>query len=267
MLKQHIVFIVLAIILLVTMLAALMIAFLPKHAKAAFGDNAMVIVEPRKHPLLQPVIDNFHKNMDLSWDLYVFHGKSHKNHAKSAVKNTRKTSRKVFVLPLTVDNLIGDDYSTLLKQSSFWDRVHAENILVFQTDTVLCANAPKSINQFIKFPYIGCAYNDTEIGAQSRWGEHKFYGVGGLSFRKKTFMMDCILKNPDVPTHVPEDVFFSDCAHATSDKPSSALELSAFCTQNTFVNKSFGAHKLGSELNKQQVSEFIAYCPEASILL
>jgi len=69
-------------------------------------------------------------------------------------------------------------------------------------------------------------------------------------------MMDCIRENAYVPSNVPEDVFYSNCVHKLSNKPTSALQLSAFCTQNTFVFKSFGAHKLGSKLNKQQGAQF-----------
>lgn len=38
--------------------------------------SAMVIVEPREHPNLQYVLENFDRLMPLHYDLYVFHGKT-----------------------------------------------------------------------------------------------------------------------------------------------------------------------------------------------
>jgi hypothetical protein len=230
--------------------------------------NAMVIVEPRKHKLLQPVIENFHQNMDETWDLYVFHGKSHAEHAKAAVKNIKSNSRNVYLKPLDVDNLNVEEYNFLFKQASFWDQVDAENILVFQTDTVLCSNALTSINDFMGFPYIGCSGLTRFIGSHSPWrGRPPFYGVGGLSFRKKSAMMSCINSNPNIDPITPEDVFFSKCAHESPDRATDAKQLASFCTQYEFSENSFGAHKINGNLNKTDLDLFLDYCPEANILL
>jgi hypothetical protein len=51
------------------------------NSTAILNNNAMVIVEPREHKLLEAVIKNFDDIMDSSWDLYVFHGKSFSKHA------------------------------------------------------------------------------------------------------------------------------------------------------------------------------------------
>ena len=231
--------------------------------------NAMVIVEPRKHKLLQPVIENFHKNMEETWDLYVFHGKSHAKHAKAAVKNIKSNSRNVYLKPLDVDNLNVKEYNFLFKQASFWDQVDAENILVFQTDTVLCSNALTSIEDFLSFPYIGCSGIPNMIGSNTTiWGQNNpYYGVGGLSFRKKSAMMSCINSNPDIDPNHPEDCFFSKCAHGSPDRATDAKQLASFCTQYQFTENSFGAHKINGNLNKTDLEKFLDYCPEANILM
>ena len=181
-----------------------------KHVKTCpsihYGvKNAMVIVEPRKHKLLQPVIENFHQ-------------------------------------------------------------VDAENILVFQTDTVLCSSALTSIKDFLKFPYIGCSGWTQFIGSKSPW-RGPFYGVGGLSFRKKSAMMSCINSNPDIDPDHPEDVFFSKCAHESPDRATDAKQLASFCTQYEFSENSFGAHKIMKNLSQRDLDRFLDYCPEANILL
>jgi len=233
------------------------------------SNNAIVIIEPRNHPYLETVINNFNSQMDSSWDLYVFHGKSNRDYAVNAVRNIYK--RRVFPISLGTDNLTADEYNSLLKKSSFWDLVKAENILVFQTDVALCANSKLNIYDFINYDYIGCSINDKTYGnhhVPKWWEGDNFYGIGGLSFRKKSFMMKCIADNPSVSDRYAEDVFFSNCVAKTENKPANASVIADFCTQNKFTNKSFGAHKtsLLKRDSMEKYNNFATYCPEIKII-
>ena len=221
--------------------------------------NAMVIVEPRKHHYLKKVCHNFDQNMPSDWDLYVVHGKSHKKHAEDSVKGI---TRNVFFIPLSSNNLLIYEYNALFKTLDFWNKIKAENILVFQTDAALCSKSKFDINDFIKYDYIGCPYNNSyKKGVwTNQYKDSFFYGIGGLSFRKKSFMQKCIKENP-VESDYPEDVFFSNCVESSNKKPKSLKVLQKFCTQNKFTRKSFGSHKTRS-VNKQS---FYKYCPEAII--
>jgi hypothetical protein len=226
--------------------------------------NAIVIVEPRKHQFLSTVIENFNKQMDSSWDLYVFHGKSTGNFASNAVQNIYK--RRVFLVPLDSDNLNADEYNSLLKKKSFWNQIYAENILVFQTDTVLCNKSLSNIYDFIHYDYIGCSINDTTIGSENVpkwWSGTHFYGVGGLSFRKKSFIMKC-LETIHTDDNTAEDVFFSNCVAKSQNKPTTASQIANFCTQNKYTHNSFGAHKtsLLKRAGSSIYAKFSEFCPE-----
>jgi len=234
------------------------------------GGKAMVIVEPRKHKMLKYVCENFDTNMPKDWDLYVFHGKSHKEYAQQAVSNIK--SRKVYLLALDKDNLQVKEYNHLFKQIDFWNQVKAENILVFQTDAVLCSSSQYKIKDFMHFDYIGCgAYNRAYGNEKEVWGKNElnnqikynsFYGVGGLSFRKNSFQKQCIRKYSGINPDYPEDVFYSNCVEESIHKPRSANDLANFCTQNNFEEKSFGAHK--TYIIKQSDAEpFYKFCPAA----
>lgn len=223
--------------------------------------RAMIIVEPRNHTLLKPVIENFDKYMDKSWDLYVFYGNLNKEIALQATSNI--SGRKFIHLPLYVDNMTALEYNRLFKKAEFWNQVDAEDILVFQTDAVLCS---KGINNYTMYDYIGCSYDDKSIGYNGfpDWGpNHEFYGIGGLSFRKKSFMLQCIKTSKRHPDH-PEDMFYSECVAKSSRRPPSAKVLNQFCTQHVYKEKSFGAHKTQVDLQNKQ--EFYNYCPNALIL-
>ena len=242
-----------------------------RKQKGGASPNAIVIVEPRKHDKLKLVIQNFHDRMPPDWDLYVFHGKSHGDFAKDATSGVQ--GRQVFLKPLDSDNLTGGDggeYNRLFLSADFWAKVDAENILVFQTDTALCGKPLKrKIDQFLKYSYIGCAYDNISIGRKaSPWPNQTFYGVGGLSFRKKSFMLQCIAA-PGRPTHA-EDVAFSWCAENLpgATKPESAQIIANFCAQSAYRAEApgpFGVHKTNAEMRTDKPKLF-QVCPEAKII-
>ena len=130
----------------------LVMKYSPGLISTAHGGHALVIVEPRKHKMLKYVCENFDQNMCKSWDLYVFHGKSHRGHAEEAVQNIE--GRKVHLLGLEKDDFTADDYNITFKSLDFWNQVKAENILVFQTDAVLCPASKFKIQDFMDFDYI-----------------------------------------------------------------------------------------------------------------
>jgi len=233
------------------------------------SNNALVIVEPRKHKYLRAAIENFDKHFDSSWDLYVFHGQHTGEFAAEATVNISR--RRVILIPLKTDNLNADQYNELFKDPDFWRKVSAENILVFQTDAAYCGNTDYNIYDFTKFDYIGCSINDKTIGTDSHYWERKgvdnFYGVGGLSFRKRSFMMECIRNNPNVKANYPEDVFYSNCVANSPNRPMQVSDLRKFCTQSYYNGKykSLGAHQTRLINNEppENMGKFHAYCPEA----
>jgi hypothetical protein len=227
------------------------------------SQNAMLIVEPRSHKLLEPIIKNFDQEMDSSWDLYVGHGKSHGEFVKKITDQIKK--RKVYLINLDTDNLTADEYNTLFKDKNFWNKINAENILVFQTDTILCNKSIKKINDFIHFDYIGCPFDNKNVGnIDLQFWRGSFYGIGGLSFRKKSFMVDCINKNPD-NKGMGEDVLFSVCVDKTSKIKPTPDDLNYFCTQHEYHKNSFGTHKVNKDL-KSGKDKYYEYCPAAKIL-
>ena len=245
----------------------------PSLSPAPSTPSAMVIVEPRQHKHLKYVVENFDANMPPHYDLYVFHGASGGAFARRCVAGI--TRRRVVLVPLHTDNLTADQYNELFKQAEFWNAVQAENILVFQTDAVLCPRSPWSIADFERYGYVGCAYDGT-AGPGTHWGPaHAFWGVGGLSFRKKSLMMRCIRDMHHGP-HDPEDVFYSDCVQRYGDGDGSvpsdyvapdARALSRFCSQNTHLMPSFGAHRVHDMMDKNQLPGFVEFCPAMAPIL
>ena len=256
-------------VIMLIIIIGLAVKYSPGLMSIVDGGRALVIVEPRKHKMLKYVCENFDKNMCKSWDLYVFHGKSHVEHAKEAVENIK--DRKVILIALDKDNFTADDYNITFKSLDFWNQVKAENILVFQTDAVLCPASNFKIHDFMHLDYIGCGSYDKAIGnSKEVWGKdqsknNSFYGIGGLSFRKNSFQKKCIRDYPNIKATYPEDVFFSNCVEKSINKPRSAMDLANFCTQDAFEAKSFGAHKTWY-MKEGHAPSFFEFCPAAKAI-
>lgn len=237
----------------------------PYGSGEAFGSttgHAMVIVEPRRHHLLRHVLSTFDAKMPPRYDLYIFHGKDNEDFAREASQVV--TRRRIFLIKLDVHNLNANSYNALLKSKWFYERIDAEHILIFQTDTVACASSLFNIDEFEKYSYIGCPYDD-RIGKGVHWGpKNSFYGVGGLSFRHRSACIACIDSVRTTP-EFPEDVFFSNCMdHGFKmQKPEHGGVLRAFCSQNTFNQGSFGVHQptLMSTTDQRRLE---ASCPETA---
>jgi hypothetical protein len=198
--------------------------------------------------------------------MYVFHGKSSKRFAEDAVKGIN--GRHVFLKSLHTDNLSADEYNELFKKAAFWNRIYAENILVLQTDAVLCGNSKFDIYDFIHYDYIGCSIDDKTIGKNHNpWDKQdNFYGVGGMSFRKKSFMLKWIADNQQVHRHFPENVFFSNGVAKSRRRPKHATDIAKFCSQQRFTHKSFGAHKTKLIKSVNEKRAFAEYCPETKLI-
>ena len=222
--------------------------------------HAMVIVEPRAHRDLRRVIANFDAIMPLSYTLYLFHGRSHTQHAEQAVQGLR---RPCALIALHTDNLNAAQYNALLTSAAFWHQVKAEHILVFQTDAALCAKSPFVPDDFLAFDYVGCPYDAHTVGPDTHWGAHAFYGVGGLSFRKRSAMLSCISRG--IPPGTPEDVAFSDCISRSGGPLPDAATLNKLCTQESHHQPSFGAHQI-RRLSERDAARFQDHCPESAFL-
>jgi hypothetical protein len=76
----------------------------------------------------------------------------------------------------------------------------AEWLLVFQTDSILCANSRHTLNEYLDFDWVGAPWNP-----QGRFG-----GNGGLSLRRVSAIIDVLRNQERVPGSEPEDVWLTE---------------------------------------------------------
>jgi len=149
-------------------------------------------------------LTNFAGNLGPDWPLLVVYTPR----AESAVvgdKIVRYLARTggLVAVPLsaldipTLDELAHvTQYSRLLAHPKFWQAMHAEKVLVFQVDSVLCSRSSFTIDDFLAYDYIGAPWVHAD----------HIVGNGGLSLRSVDKMLH-IAKHFNRSTN-PEDVFF-----------------------------------------------------------
>ena len=215
-----------------------------------------IIIEPREHKALEFVLQNFNDNLSDDWQFIVFHGNKNKEYTENICKKVFIPER-VRLIDLKVDNLNAHTYSGVLLEKSFYDNIKTEYFLVFQTDSIICSNYKNTINDFLKYDYVGAP-----------WSNNEGVGNGGLSLRKKSKMLEIInsCKVKDENNYLMEDRVFSDgCNNITVYKPS-IDEAKNFAIESVNNNKSFGLHKTYDYLNDEDINSIKGWCPELNKL-
>ena len=146
-----------------------------------------VIVETREHKALPFVLNNVMSILPDDWSLQIFHGSSNKEYA---TKCSNDLGREVHLTDLGIDTMTADDSSLeIMLTEDFWNKVVGETVLYFECDSMLCPNSEYKVEAFEHFDYIGGYW-----GNQLDMLENDYSKVmnGGLSIRKKSFMLDII---------------------------------------------------------------------------
>jgi hypothetical protein len=152
------------------------------------SDKVAVIIDPRYDALMEAVIRQhmFFLNRH-GWNLLVISHASHADQIRADFPNC------IF---MTIDesliyyrdgkpNITLTSYNNIMLNLDFWKIVPSENILIFQKD---CFMYKMFDEKFLEYDYVGaraplCVLENDKT---------MYLMNGGLSFRKKTAMIDCL---------------------------------------------------------------------------
>ena len=222
------------------------------------NDRCAVIVEPRQHPFLEPVIRNVMHFLSAGWNLRVYCGTDNESWLKDKL-----VGWDVHYVNMGVKNLNADLHNKLLIRRSFWQGIDEEKVLVFQTDSFMLRSG---IEKFFDYDYIGAfTLNPYE---QAPLDPHKTgmtLGMfnGGFSLRNRSAMIECTekigLKEIDafrknrgrdtLPTvtlfgTVAEDIFFVTACSILGKKLPTKQAACEFSTEAVYTKTSLGLHGL-----------------------
>ena len=216
-----------------------------------------VIVEPRQHPNMIPVIKNFMFLLQhTGWRLIVYHGPDNERFVKDGLSDvfhpaTYGLKQQVHYVRMAQPNLTPHEYSAMMCNPMFWqcllDGFKCEHALIFQCDTLLLKGGD-AIDSFLKYDYVGAPWPDGGIYAALRPNNRRMQltvGNGGLSLRNVRAML-AITRTYPYPheSGVPEDVYFAHWmkVHETEYWVPTSEEASAFAMEHVLNPDAAGLH-------------------------
>jgi len=242
----------------------------------------IVVVEPRDHKNMLSLIKNIIEFKPDDWDIQVFIGK---NMNIDKLPKNDKNNKKIIYTRLDKDNLFANDYNNLFKSKEFWNQIDAEYIQIMQTDSALSKNSKLNLDDFTKFPYIGCsswlkAWSTPNHNVTDK-NEISCLGVGGFSMRQKSVMLECIDKSKEMlftgnkneltdksPITGGEDFFFSRCIAKLKYNIPTENDMINYCIEYNYKNNSdvpVGIHT--SQISKKTANWLLNKCPEGKFTI
>lgn len=209
-------------------------------------DYTAIMVEPRKHPALEFVLQNFTENLNEDWNFIIYHGKTNEKMLKDIVSRlSADVQNRITLINLNVKNLNIKQYSTMFFCPTFYDNIPTETFLIFQTDSMILKENKDKINDFFKYDYVGAPWPKT----MGRLGKMEV-GNGGLSLRKKSKMVELLQYKEKAVEHgkfgkyIAEDQFFSGyfVPEVKVYKPT-FIKAKDFSVESIYSNAPFGIHK------------------------
>ena len=233
----------------------------------ASRDRAAVIVEPRRHEMLPMIIMTTMHHLGEGWNLHVFT-------ASENIEWLRKelNGSSFRATPLDRNSITSTEYSSLLMSECFWDMIPEENVLIFQTDSVLLR---RGMNAWVDdpshgFDYVGANYYNPHHTAPRIGGIQ-----GGLSLRKRSAMLRCIqsVHKNDINRYrfdhgckqiddMPEDVYFTHACEILNMNVPDAEKRRAFSIEADYCPHALGHHGLKCRyLTEEQQRELLVANP------
>ncbi len=222
------------------------------------NDKCAVIVEPRRHPFLEPVIRNVMHFLSSGWNLRVYCGTENDSWLKDKLQDW-----DIRYVNMGVKNLNADLHNRLLTRRSFWHGIEEEKVLVFQTDSFMLRSG---IERFFDYDYIGAftlnPYEQAPLDPEKTGLTLGMFN-GGFSLRNRSVMIECIdnvgFKEIDdfrksrgretLPTvamfgTIAEDIFFVTACSILGKKLPTKEAACEFSTEALYTKNSLGLHGL-----------------------
>lgn len=225
-----------------------------------------VIVLHKPCSTLGYTLTNFASNLGPAWPILILHNEEVSQHLRRN-KIVRLQKRHGILRTASLESngfpslssANSSSYSKLISSTRFWSALRARHVLIFQTDSVLCSMSPWSVEDFLRYDYIGAPWIDQWYGMN--------IGNGGLSLRKTKTMIR-ITKSVKFNDTENEDIYFArgiyDLAkrdHSIVIPPVHVAARFAYEAGKLPRVTSFGVHKTPLiEVDKEAIAKT---CPEA----
>lgn len=144
-------------------------------------DKVAVIIEDRPKPNLVPLVLHFSTVLGPTWPIIIYTSAettAHFSTSQALLRLIHTGIVQIRQLPSTILFEKSDSVSSFLTQSWLWEELEpAKFVLLFQTDSVLCSKAARSVEDFFDYDFVGAPIST------SMWADGGYNG--GLSLRKR----------------------------------------------------------------------------------
>ena len=208
----------------------------PPPASSPFAGPVALIVETRRHLNLPFVVRQVARRCDVP--VQIMHGVSNEAFVRERLADLI-AERRVLLTRLGANRLSGKIYNGLFLSERFWEAMQGRGkIFTFQTDSMLCQNSEKNLENFIEFDYIGSRRPPGQ-GCGLVFGG----GNGGVSLRDWGRSVRALRRFEPRRWQAGEDDFFPLFLEADGARVATADDSDRFCGQRWFQPGCFALHK------------------------
>ncbi|KAL8714312.1 MAG: hypothetical protein Q9220_001643 [cf. Caloplaca sp. 1 TL-2023] len=242
----------------------------PVNLAPAGPDTSKIatIIENRPLANLIPLILSFSAVLGSSWPIRVFHSPQNAMLFENSppIRRLRENGQlSMQLLPGSLNFSSHEPVSAFLATTWLWERLApAKHVLMFQTDSILCGNSLRRVDDFLEYDFIGAPINTSE-GTNYN---------GGLCLRNREKILE-VLQHFERPRNGQfEDQWFAeklrelpanDDGGPSANLPSMEVA-SQFAVETIWAEKPFGMHQI-SRWHPEHLKELKAWCPEYQLAI
>ncbi|KAK4178107.1 hypothetical protein QBC36DRAFT_325619 [Triangularia setosa] len=231
--------------------------------------KAVLIETSLTSPSLIPIILHFSSVLPAHWSLVIFTSPNNFTLPHSVAFRNLLSSKRLDIrfLPKNVTLTNSASVSTFLASSYGWlwkELLDAERVLLFQLDSIICANSIATIDDFVKWDFVGAPIN-------SSYGEG--YN-GGLSIRNPRLFLD-VAKDGNYTKGFEDQWFYKKLneRRAVGDyrvRLPGVEEASRFAVETLWGDRPLGYHqpqRWWKGKAGERMGEIEEWCPEVGMLI
>ncbi len=169
------------------------------------ASKVALLIENRSFPILAPLLLHFMSVVPPDWR-FRFMGSlesvEYVNSSRAIRQAVDAGKLDLTYIPSNMSTGSQEEISRFLTNLWLYETVlqPAEWLLVFQTDSMLCANSRQSLNNWLNYDWVGAPWNPAG----------RFGGNGGLSLRRVSKIIKVLQNQEREDNSEPEDVWLTD---------------------------------------------------------
>ncbi|KAI4240491.1 MAG: hypothetical protein L6R40_005083 [Gallowayella cf. fulva] len=226
------------------------------------------IIENRPLANLVPLVLAFSAVLGPGWPIKIFHGPQNKQLFDTSPSMQRMMESGQVTLELLPDGLnftSHEPVSAFFATPWLWEHLApAKHVLMFQTDSILCANSLRRVDDFLEYDF---------IGAPIKVPDGVNYN-GGLCLRNREKILEVLQHFTRPHNGNFEDQWFAQKLRELPKKPNGepgahlpTLEVaSEFSVETIWKDKPFGMHQI-SRWHSEKLAELKSWCPEYQLAI